>query len=40
MEKLDYVRTEMEIIEFNLADVIATSAEPPAPADPYEGGGY
>lgn len=39
MEKPDYVRTQMEVIEFENVDVIATSGAF-ASYDPYEGKGY
>lgn len=42
MEKMDYVRAQMDIDEFETNDVITTSTEPLAPVgyDHYEGGGY
>ena len=43
MEKPDYVRPQMEVIEFENVDVIATSNAPSgtfASYDPYEGSGY
>ena len=40
MEKSEYIRTQLEVFEFQNADVIATSAPPAPTPDAYEGGGY